>query len=180
MSRIGKKPIDIPDSVNIRLDGGAVSVKGPKGELSWICPRAVNLSVEDNKLVVKRTEETKAGRSLHGLSRSLISNMVTGVSKGYERVLEITGVGYRAQVQGSKVVMTLGYSHPVEYQLPDGVSASVDQKQTTITLKGIDKQKLGQTAANLRELRKPDIYKGKGVRYAGERIKLKVGKAGKK
>ena len=180
MSRIGKKPIDIPDSVNISLDGGAVSVKGPKGELSWTCPRAVNLSVEDNKLVVKRTEETKAGRSLHGLSRSLISNMVTGVSKGYERVLEITGVGYRAQVQGSKVVMTLGYSHPVEYQLPDGVSASVDQKQTTITLKGIDKQKLGQTAANLRELRKPDIYKGKGVRYAGERIKLKVGKAGKK
>jgi large subunit ribosomal protein L6 len=138
------------------------------------------MALSEGKLSVHRSGDLKEDRSLHGLTRSLVSNMVAGVSQGYERVLEISGVGYRAQVQGNKVMFTLGYSHPVEYQLPEGVNAAVDQKQTTLTLKGIDKQQLGQIAANIRALRSPDIYKGKGVRYAGERLKLKVGKAGKK
>ncbi len=180
MSRIGKKPIDIPGSVDVKLDGKTIRVKGPKGELHWSCPEAVSFSVGEGKVLVKRAGDSKTERSLHGLSRSLVANMVTGVSQGYQRILEITGVGYRAQVQGNKVVLTLGYSHPVEFQLPQGISAAVDQKQTTITLNGIDKQQLGQVAANIRALRSPDAYKGKGIRYAGERLKLKVGKAGKK
>lgn len=180
MSRIGKKPIDIPNGVDIRLEGNTVKVKGPRGELSWRHPDAVTISKEEGKVLVARSGDTKAEKSLHGLSRSLVANMVTGVSEGYQRVLEITGVGYRAQVQGSKIVFTLGYSHPVEFQLPPGIVAAVDQKQTTLTLTGIDKQLIGQVAANIRSLRPPDAYKGKGVRYAGERMKLKVGKAGKK
>lgn len=180
MSRIGKKIIDLPQGVDVKLQGGSVRVKGPNGELSWNYPTALEVSLEAGKIEVKRSSDSKMDRSLHGLTRSLIANMVTGVSKGYERVLELSGVGYRAQVQGAKLTMTLGYSHPVEYQLPQGISAAVDQKQTTITLKGADKQQLGQAAANIRGLRPPDIYKGKGVRYSGERLKLKVGKAGKK
>ncbi len=180
MSRIGKKPIDISSGVDIKIEGKTVKVKGPKGELSWNYPESIKLSQNEGKLLVQRSGDSKLDRSLHGLSRSLIANMVTGVSHGYQRALEITGIGYRAQVQGSKIVLTLGYSHPVEFQLPPGITAAVDQKQTTLTITGIDKQLLGQVAANLRALRSPDIYKGKGVRYAGERIKLKVGKAGKK
>ncbi|HET6514975.1 MAG TPA: 50S ribosomal protein L6 [Thermodesulfovibrionales bacterium] len=180
MSRIGKKVIDVPSGVEIKLDGNAIWVKGPKGELSWNYPEKISVSLKEGKLQVSRSSDFKEDRSLHGLTRSLIANMVVGVSRGYERVLEITGVGYRAQVQGNKITFTLGYSHPVEYQLPEGMSAAVDQKQTTITLRGVDKQQIGQMAANIRALRSPDIYKGKGVRYAGERIKLKVGKAGKK
>jgi len=180
MSRIGKKPIDIPGGVNIKLEGQTVKVKGPKGELSWDFPRAVTVSLNEGKEMIERASDSKIDRSLHGLSRSLVANMVKGVSQGYQRVLEITGVGYRAQVQGSKVSLTLGYSHPVDFHLPPGISAAVDQKQTTLTLSGVDKQQLGQVAANIRALRSPDIYKGKGIRYAGERIKLKVGKAGKK
>ncbi len=180
MSRIGKKPIDIPGGVDVKLDGNTVRVKGPKGELHWSCPEAVSISLDEGKVLVKRAGDSKAERSLHGLSRSLVANMVTGVSQGYQRVLEITGVGYRAQVQGNKIVFTLGYSHPVEFQLPQGITAAVDQKQTTLTVTGIDKQQVGQVAANIRALRPPDAYKGKGVRYAGQRLKLKVGKAGKK
>lgn len=180
MSRIGKKPIDIPGGVDVTLDGRNVMVKGPKGELRWECPERVTVSVGAGQILVQRSGDLKLDRSLHGLTRSLIANMVAGVSKGYERVLEITGVGYRAQVQGNRISFSLGYSHPVEYELPAGVSAAVDQKQTTITIRGIDKQQLGQIAANIRALRPPDIYKGKGVRYSGERMKLKVGKAGKK
>jgi len=180
MSRIGKKPIDIPGGVNVELGENTVRVKGPKGELEWRYPEAIGISVNDRKIMVKRLGDSKEQRSLHGLSRSLVANMVAGVSQGYQRVLEISGVGYRAQVQGGKLVMTLGYSHPVEFHLPQGISAAVDQKQTTITLTGIDKQQIGQVAANIKALRSPDIYKGKGVRFAGERMKLKVGKAGKK
>lgn len=180
MSRIGKKPIDIPGGVDVKLDGNTVRVKGPKGELHWSCPEAVSISLDEGKVLVKRAGDSKPERSLHGLSRSLVANMVTGVSQGYQRVLEITGVGYRAQVQGNKIVFTLGYSHPVEFQLPQGITAAVDQKQTTLTVTGIDKQQVGQVAANIRALRPPDTYKGKGVRYAGQRLKLKVGKAGKK
>jgi large subunit ribosomal protein L6 len=180
MSRIGKKPIEVPKGVDITVDGNTIQVKGPKGQLTWRYPQRVSVVLQEGKVLVRRSGDLKQDRSLHGLTRSLVSNMVTGVSQGYERVMEISGVGYRAQVQGSKITFTLGYSHPIEYQLPEGVGAAVDQRQTTLTLKGIDKQQIGQIAANIRALRSPDIYKGKGVRYAGERIKLKVGKAGKK
>lgn len=180
MSRIGKKPIDIPKGVDIKIEDTTVNVKGPKGELSSEFPAGVRVVVDEGKVVVERTGETKDIRALHGLARSLISNMISGVSSGYQRVLEITGIGYRAQVQGNKVLLALGYSHPIEFELPAGIKAAVDQKQTQITLTGIDKQQMGQIAADLRALRSPDIYKGKGVRYAGQRLKLKVGKAGKK
>ncbi|HBR21831.1 MAG TPA: 50S ribosomal protein L6 [Nitrospiraceae bacterium] len=180
MSRIGKKPIDIPKGVDVKIADTTVNVKGPKGELSSGFPSGVRVVVDEGKVVVERTGETKDIRALHGLARSLISNMILGVSSGYQRVLEITGTGNRAQVQGNKLLLALGYSHPVEFILPPGIKAAVDQKQTQITLTGIDKQQMGQIAADLRALRPPDIYKGKGVRYAGQRLKLKVGKAGKK
>ncbi|HMK44745.1 MAG TPA: 50S ribosomal protein L6 [Dissulfurispiraceae bacterium] len=180
MSRIGKKPIDIPKGVSVNLAGSDVKVKGPKGELQCSIGGNVAIAAEGDKLLVTRATDAQGDRALHGLFRSLVANMVTGVSQGYTRVLEIKGVGYRAQAKGSKLSFTLGYSHPVEFDLPKGIEAKVDDKQTTITLTGIDKQLLGQVAANLRELRPPDAYKGKGVRYAGERIKLKAGKTGKK
>ncbi len=180
MSRIGKKPIDIPKGVNVVQKDGVVIIKGPKGELNYTMPEGITISVKDDKLLVERASDTKFNRALHGLTRSLIANMVTGVSSGYERVLEISGIGYRAQTKGNKLTFTLGYSHPVEFELPAGVSAKVDEKQTTITLSGIDKQLLGQIAANIRKLRMPDAYKGKGIRYAGQRLKLKPGKTGKK
>jgi large subunit ribosomal protein L6 len=180
MSRIGKKPIDIPAGVDVKLLENTIKIKGPKGELQWNLPSGTKASVAENKVLVERENDLKKNKALHGLSRNLIANMVTGVTTGYQRVLEIVGVGFRAQVQGSRIVLSLGYSHPVEFNLPDGITAAVDQKQTQITLTGIDKQKIGQIAANLKALRKPDIYKGKGVRYAGQRLKLKVGKTGKK
>ncbi|MBI5102786.1 MAG: 50S ribosomal protein L6 [Nitrospirae bacterium] len=180
MSRIGKKPVEIPAGVDIKLSGNDIKIKGPKGELNWSFPDGTNVSVQEKEIIVGRRDDVKQTRALHGLTRSLIFNMVEGVTKGYQRVLDIVGVGYRAQVQGGKIVLSLGYSHPIEFQLPDGVTAAVDQKQVQLTLTGIDKQKLGQVAANLRSLRSPDAYKGKGVRYSGERLKLKVGKTGKK
>ncbi len=180
MSRIGKKPVDIPSGVDVKLLESTIKVKGPKGELSWSFPQGTSVSVKDDKVFVERADDLKKTRALHGLTRSLISNMVQGVTQGYQRVLDITGVGYRAQVQGNKITFSLGYSHPVEFNLPQGISAAIDPKQTQITLTGIDKQKIGQIAANLRSLRSPDAYKGKGVRYSGERMKLKVGKTGKK
>ena len=180
MSRIGKKPIDIPAGVDVKLLGNLIKVKGPKGELQWSLPDGTKASLAENKILVERENDLKKNRALHGLSRNLVANMVTGVTTGYQRVLEIVGVGYRAQVQGSKIVLSLGYSHPIEFNLPDGITAAVDPKQTQITLTGIDKQKIGQIAANLKTLRKTDIYKGKGIRHAGQRLKLKVGKTGKK
>jgi large subunit ribosomal protein L6 len=180
MSRIGKKPVEIPQGVDVKLLDGEIKVKGPKGELHWDFPSNTTVSVKDKAIIVERVDDQKKNRALHGLTRSLIANMVQGVTQGYQRVLDITGVGYRAQVQGRKIVLTLGYSHPVEFQLPEGITAAVDQKQTQITLTGVDKQKIGQVAANLRALRSPDAYKGKGLRYSGERLKLKVGKTGKK
>lgn len=180
MSRIGKKPIDIPAGVDVKLLDNTIKVKGPKGELEWSLPSGTTASVAENRVLVARENDLKKNKALHGLSRNLIANMVTGVTTGYQRVLDIVGVGFRAQVQGNRIVMSLGYSHPVEFNLPDGITAAVDQKQTQITLTGIDKQKIGQIAANLKSIRKPDIYKGKGVRYSGQRLKLKVGKTGKK
>lgn len=180
MSRIGKKPIDLPQGVKVDISRGEVRVKGPKGELNYTLPEAVTATVANGTLLVARASDAKPHRALHGLARSLLFNMVSGVSGGYKRVLEITGVGYRAQARGDKLTFTLGYSHPVEYNLPSGVTATVDEKQITITLNGADKQALGQVASEIRELRSPDVYKGKGIRYSGERIKLKAGKTGKK
>ncbi len=180
MSRIGKKPIDIPKAVNVDIKESLVKVKGPKGELSYATPAGIKVSVDNGKVIVDRGSDLKEDRALHGLVRSLISNMVTGVSEGYKRQLEVKGVGYRAQAKGNKITFTLGYSHPVEFELPAGITATTDDKMTSITLSGVEKQLLGQVAANLRKLRTPDVYKGKGVRFVGERIKLKAGKTGKK
>ena len=179
MSRIGKNPITVPDGVDIKLQGKLVSVKGPKGELHWTYSERLKVSMQDKTIVVDRPGDGKDLRSLHGTTRSIIANMVTGTSEGYQKVLEINGVGYRAQVQGQKITFTLGFSHPIEFLLPEGIKAEVDKKQTLLTLNGIDKQLIGQVAANIRSLRPPNIYKGKGIRFAGEQIKLKVGKSGK-
>jgi large subunit ribosomal protein L6 len=180
MSRIGKNPINIPAGVDVKVQGASIAVKGPKGNLSWEVPHDIKVAVQDKSLTVERLSDSKAMRGLHGTARSIIANMVTGVSAGYQRLIEIRGVGYRAQVQGSKIIFTIGYSHPVEFPLPSGISAEVDKKQVMLTLQGVDKQLIGQVAANIRSLRSPDIYKGKGIRYDGEHIKLKAGKAGKK
>lgn len=178
MSRIGKNPIPMPAGVEISLSGSSISVKGPKGELKWDIPTGITISEQENTLIVTRAAESKLFRSLHGTARSVIANMVTGVSSGFERRFEIRGVGYRAQVQGHKIVFTLGFSHPVEFALPDGIRAEVDKKQVQLTIQGIDKQAVGQVAANIRALKPPDVYKGKGIRYEGEQIKLKAGKSG--
>jgi len=179
MSRVGKNPINIPDGVDVKIQDNLITVKGPKGELRWTFPAGIKVSMENKSIVVERPSDTKQFKSLHGTTRSIIANMVTGTSVGYKKVLEINGIGYRAQVQGKKITFTLGYSHPVEFDLPEGISVQVDKKQTQLTIEGIDKQLVGQVAANIRALRPPDIYKGKGIRYAGEVLKLKVGKAGK-
>jgi large subunit ribosomal protein L6 len=178
MSRIGKNPINIADGVDVKIQGSHISVKGPKGLLEWDFPPRMNITLQDKTLVVERSSDSKDVRALHGTTRSIIANMVTGVSEGYKRVLQIVGVGYRAQVQGNKINFTIGYSHPVEFLLPEGVSAEIDKKQTTLTLTGIDKQLIGQTAANIKAIRPPDSYKGKGIRYEGEPIRLKAGKTG--
>ena len=179
MSRVGKNPITVPAGVDVKLQGSLITVKGPKGELSWNSPAGITVSLKEKHLVVERSSDAKIYRALHGTTRSIIANMVTGTSKGFERVMEITGVGYRAQVQGQKINFTLGYSHPIEFSLPQGITAEVDKKQTILTLRGIDRHLIGQVAANIRALRPPNVYKGKGIRYGGEVIKLKVGKSGK-
>jgi large subunit ribosomal protein L6 len=179
MSRVGKNPINLPEGVDVKLQDNLIVVKGPKGELKWNFPDGMTVKRQDKNIIVERPSDTKQFKSLHGTTRSLIANMVTGVGNGYQKALEISGVGYRANVQGRKITFSLGYSHHVEYNLPEGVSAEVDKKQTSLTLQGIDKQLIGQVAANIRAMRPPNVYKGKGIRYAGERIKLKVGKAGK-
>ncbi len=180
MSRIGQKPINIPKGVDVKINGYAITVKGSKGELKWNFPADLKVTVQDGSLIVERPSDTIKLKALHGLTRNIISNMVEGVSNGYQKVLEISGVGYKAQVQGRKMVLAIGYSYPVEFQLPEGITAEVDSKQIQITLKGIDKQLIGQVAADIRALRPPDAYKRKGIRHAGEKIKLKAGKAGKK
>jgi large subunit ribosomal protein L6 len=175
MSRIGRKPIPVPQGVRIALEGQHVKVEGPKGKLAHSVPGVLTVSIKDGHLHVVRTVEQRSVRALHGLTRSLLANMVKGVSEGFERKLEIVGIGYRAQLQGKNLQMMLGYSHPVVFPLPEGIQADVD-RQVLITLKGADKGLLGQTAARLRSLREPDPYKGKGVRYAGEVVRRKVGK----
>ena len=179
MSRIGKKPVVIPKGVDIKVDKRRITVKGPKGELKFEHPDLVTVAVAEGQAEVARVNDTKDARARHGLVRSLLQNMVVGVTEGYKRSMEIIGVGYKAQVQGQKITFSLGFSHPVDFALPQGIKAEVDKKQTALTLEGIDKQMLGQVAADIRALRPPDVYKGKGIRYTGERIKLKAGKAAK-
>jgi large subunit ribosomal protein L6 len=175
MSRIGKLPIPIPPGVKVQVDGATVRAEGPKGKLSQPVPAGLTPRLDNGTLVIERGSDDRNVRALHGLARALVANMVTGVKDGFERRLEIVGIGYRAQMQGKNIQLALGYSHPVLFPLPEGVTAEID-KQTAITLRGADKALLGQTAARLRALRKPDPYKGKGIRYAGETVRRKVGK----
>src|SRR6266545_745055 len=175
MSRIGRKPIVIPEGVKVAIDGQTVRAQGPKGNLAQEVPASLSVAVQDNQVVVSRGSDERMVRALHGLMRSLVANMINGVKTEFVRKLDIVGIGYRAQMQGKSIQLALGYSHPVLFPLPDGVSAEID-KQTAITLRGADKAVLGQTAAKLRALRSPDPYKGKGIRYAGEVVRRKVGK----
>lgn len=179
MSRIGKVPLPLPSGVTVAVDGLTVHVKGPRGELSQRLPVGVNLSQEGGTLTVTRDGESRQVRSNHGLARALVGNMVQGVTKGFERRMEIQGVGFKGEVRGKALILSLGYSHPVEFPFPAGVTIEVD-KLTKLVVKGFDKQVVGETAAKLRELRPPDSYKGKGVRFEGEHIKLKAGKTAKK
>ena len=178
MSRIGRKPINIPNGVNVKLDKNKIIVEGPKGKLERDIHPKITVAIEGDQIVVKRADDTKLSKSLHGLFRSLINNMVEGVSKGFEKRLEIVGVGYRAQLKGKKLDLSLGYSHPVEVEPPAGIEFVVENPQK-IVVKGIDKQLVGQVAANIRKLRKPEPYKGKGIRYEGEYILRKAGKSAK-
>jgi large subunit ribosomal protein L6 len=175
MSRIGKKPVPVPTGVKVAVDGSTVRVEGPKGALSQSVPAGLTVSLADGAINVARASDARQVRALHGLTRSLIFNMVRGVREGFERKLEIVGIGYRAQLQGRNLQFALGYSHPVLFPLPEGIQAEVD-RQVSITLRGADKALLGQTAAQIRALRKPNPYKGKGIRYAEEQVRRKVGK----
>ena len=178
MSRIGRLPVTIPSGVQVDIDGRQVTVQGPKGTLQHTVADPIDVVREDGTIKVTRPNDEGPVRALHGLSRTLIANMVTGVTDGYRKTLEIVGVGYRVQARGSGVEFSLGYSHPVPVTPPDGVTLRVETP-TRLVVEGIDKQQVGEVAANIRKLRKPDPYKGKGVRYAGEQIRRKVGKAGK-
>ena len=178
MSRIGKMPVEVPSGVDLKIEGNTVSVKGPKGELSRQFHERVSLSVEEGVVTVGRQNDERESRALHGLSRALLANMVTGVSEGYRRELEIVGVGYRAALKGNDLELQLGFSHPVSVQAPDGITFEVPEP-TKIAVIGIDKELVGQMAANIRKIRPPEPYKGKGVRYVGEHVRRKAGKAGR-
>jgi len=179
MSRIGNKPITVPDGVDVKIEGKHITVKGPKGTLERTIAESINVSLENKVVTVTRENDAPANRSLHGLTRTLINNMIQGTVKEFERKLEINGIGYRAQKQGNKLVLTLGYSHPVEMEAPSGITFDVPSPNEII-VKGIDKELVGQTAAVIRTKRPPEVYKGKGIKYAEETIRRKEGKAGKK
>ncbi len=175
MSRVGRQPISIPSGVQISINGKEVSVQGSKGQLSWNIPEPITVKQEQNSLLIERPDDERSTRALHGTSRALIANMVKGVSEGFERKLEINGVGYRAAAQGTTLNLDLGYSHPIKYELPKGITAEVE-KNVQITLRGVDKQLLGEVAAKVRSFRPPETYKGKGIKYVEEHIRRKVGK----
>lgn len=179
MSRIGKQPISIPSGVEVRVDNAKVFVKGPLGQLEWSLYPGIHVRVENGVVSLTRESDAVKLRAMHGLTRAEISNQIVGVKEGYQRDLEVMGVGYRAQIQGDALSFTLGYAHPVSLNLPQGVKATVE-KQTLISLKGIDKRVVSQVAAQIRELKVPDVYKNKGIKYAGEVLRKKAGKAGKK
>jgi large subunit ribosomal protein L6 len=178
MSRIGRLPIDIPAGVDVKIDGAAVTVKGPKGELSLTVASPIEVKLEENQVLVTRPDDERASRSLHGLTRTLISNNIIGVTQGYSKSLEIVGTGYRVAQKGSAIEFALGFSHPVLIEAPAGIAFAVEGNNK-VTVTGIDKQLVGETAANVRKIKKPEPYKGKGIRYAGEVVRRKAGKAGK-
>ncbi|SPE25828.1 50S ribosomal subunit protein L6 [Candidatus Sulfotelmatomonas gaucii] len=179
MSRIGKKPIPLPAGVKYKVEGNTVLVEGPKGKVSALIADGISAKTVDGQMQLERTGEDKA--ALHGLTRALVNNAVLGVTKGWSKELDIVGIGYRAELKGKgTVVFTLGYSHPIEFPLPSGIDVAIDPKQTHVTISGVDRQKVGQVAADMRSLRKPDPYKNKGVRYSNERLKKKAGKTGAK
>jgi large subunit ribosomal protein L6 len=178
MSRIGRLPIDVPAGVDITIDGSAVTVKGPKGQLQLNVASPIEVKIEDGQLLVSRPDDERASRSLHGLTRTLLANQITGVTEGYSKGLEIVGTGYRVQAKGESLEFALGFSHSITVDPPAGISFAVEGN-TKLTVHGIDKQAVGEVAANIRKLRKPEPYKGKGVRYAGEVVRRKAGKSGK-
>jgi large subunit ribosomal protein L6 len=177
MSRIGKKPIPIPKGVTVQVTDGAVEIQGPKGKLRQVCPPGIVFELRDGELLAKTIREDKELGKFHGLGRSLVANAVAGVTQGFKRELDIVGIGYRGELKGRQVVFALGYSHPIVFDIPQGIDIAID-KQTHITVTGIDRQLVGQVAADIRRMRKPDPYKQKGVRYTGEVLKKKVGKTG--
>ncbi len=178
MSRIGKKPIPIPQGVDVRVGDGAVEVKGPRGQLAVALLPGVSAQVQDGNLVLERANDERQIRSFHGLNRALLANATTGVSEGWRKELEIVGIGYRAEKRDASVLFSLGYSHPIDFKIPEGIDIEVDSKANRVTVIGNDRQQVGQVAADIRALRPPEPYKGKGVRYAGERIRIKAGKQG--
>ena len=180
MSRIGKMPVAIPKGVEVRKDGNVLKVKGPKGELSNRIPPGLTVAVDGGEVRISRSSDEPKDRAFHGLLRSLVANSVTGVPKGFSRDLEIVGVGYKAEVKGKAIVFSIGYSHPVNFPIPEGISVALDAKAGKLSVSGADRQQVGQTAAEIRRLRVPDPYKAKGIKYANEVIRRKVGKAGGK
>lgn len=179
MSRIGKKPVTLPKGVQVTVDGQTVKVKGPKGELTRTFSPEITIEMENGQVLVKRPSDARQIRALHGTTRAIINNMVVGVADGFSKVLQVEGVGYRAEMKGKQLVMALGYSHPVPVDPPAGITFTVDEKTRTITITGIDRERVGQVAAEIRAWRPPEPYKGKGLRYLGEHVRRKAGKAGK-
>jgi large subunit ribosomal protein L6 len=179
MSRIGKKPVPVPNGVTVNIDGTTVSVKGPRGELTRRFPEGLSFSMEEGSVVANRANDESSQKALHGLSRALLANMVEGVTKGYQKTLEITGVGYKAELKPYGLLFSLGYSHTIEFKAPPGIKLTAPQP-TQVLVEGADKEIVGQVAAEIRSLRKPEPYKGKGIKYAGEKIRRKAGKAGGK
>jgi large subunit ribosomal protein L6 len=178
MSRIGRKPIPVPTGVDVKVAGQIVSVKGPMGKLDWRLTEGLSVGVKEGQLLVSRASDDRQLRAMHGLVRAELSNMIQGVTKGYEKAMEITGVGYKAQLQGREMSFNVGYINPVTFTVPQGIDVKVD-KQTLISIRGIDKRLVGQVAANIRSIKPPDVYKQKGIRYAGEVLRKKAGKTGK-
>jgi large subunit ribosomal protein L6 len=178
MSRVGKLPVKVPEKVKVSVDGNVVKVEGPKGKMSFPFNPVMKVVVEKGEVKVARPDDSRLARGLHGLTRTLVKNAVEGVVKGYERTLEISGVGFKAESKGKEILFTLGYSHPINFPLPDGIAAEVDAKQTRVTVRGADKHLVGLTAAKIRALKPPEPYKGKGIKYAEERIRRKEGKTG--
>ena len=179
MSRIGRLPVEIPAGVQVNVSANEVEVKGPKGTMKRAFLPQVSIRMEENHLIVERDSDEAFSRAIHGTTRAVLQNMVTGVSTGFTRVLEVQGVGYRAEMNGNKLVLNVGYSHPVELDPPDGITYAADPKARTISISGFDKEVVGQVAADIRKIRPPEPYKGKGIRYQGERVRRKAGKAGK-
>lgn len=181
MSRVGNKPVNVPDGVNLEIVEKQINIKGPKGELGVSIPEGIDVDLDGNEVRVKRNSEDKKTRSYHGLLRALLANSIEGVSNGFSKTLEISGTGYKADLAGSnKLKLNLGFSNPVDFDLPEGITATVEERGTRLTVQGINKQLVGEIAAKIRKLREPDAYKGKGIRYSDERLRLKPGKAGAK